>query len=106
MAPQAAKPVVSPGPVPPGPAAPPPQAPKPAPVVPAAQAAGAAGGGLLGLFDDDPLAAFRVPQTKTAPPAAPPAPEPEPEQHTMQPEATVMFQMPEALLQVAPGLSV
>ena len=101
MAPQAAKPVVSPGPVPPGPVAPSPQAPKPAPVVSAAQAAGAAGGGLLGLFDDDPLAAFRVPQTKTAPPAAPPAPEPEPEQHTMQPEATVMFQMPEALLQAS-----
>ena len=94
---QAAKPAVPPGPVAPLAA----QAPKPAPVVPAAQAAGAAGGGLLGLFDDDPLAAFRVPQTKTAPPAAPPAPEPEPEQHTMQPEATVMFQMPEALLQAS-----
>ena len=94
---QAAKPAVPPGPVAPLAA----QAPKPAPVVPAAQAAGAAGGGLLGLFDDDPLAAFRVPQTKTAPPTAPPAPEPEPEQHTMQPEATVMFQMPEALLQAS-----
>ena len=97
MPPQAAKPAVPPGPVAPLAA----QAPKPAPVGPAAPAAGAVGGGLLGLFDDDPLAAFRVPQTKTAPPAAPPVPELEPEQHTMQPEATVMFQMPEALLQAS-----
>jgi hypothetical protein len=57
------------------------------------------------LFDDgpDPLAAFRVANKPAAPapPAPPPSPvrpEPTPELHEMQPEATVMFQVPESLL--------
>ncbi len=58
-------------------------------------------GGIAGLFDDgpDPLAAFRVPATQVptaSPPPPPPPPAPEP--HAMQPEATVMFQVPESLL--------
>ncbi len=64
-----------------------------------------AGGGIAGLFDDgpDPLAAFRVPSSAPAaaappPPAPAPAPSPPPEPHAMQPEATVMFQVPESLL--------
>ncbi|MDP2344685.1 MAG: MXAN_5187 C-terminal domain-containing protein [Deltaproteobacteria bacterium] len=70
-------------------------------------------GGLSGLFDDgpDPLAAFRVP-TKAAPPPTPPpqpAPQPQPSfdelpdggSHGMQPEATVMFQVPASLLEAS-----
>lgn len=55
--------------------------------------------GLAGLFDEgpDPLAAFRVPSRPPAAATAPPAPAPQHE-HEMQPEATVMFQVPESLL--------
>jgi hypothetical protein len=61
-----------------------------------------ASGALAGLFDDgpDPLAAFRVPAKPATPPPAP-APEPEPPQSEMNPEATVMFQVPESLLQAS-----
>lgn len=60
--------------------------------------------GLAGLFDDgpDPLSQFRVPP-KPAEPPPPPPPAPsfdadEAPSHAMQPEATVMFQVPESLL--------
>jgi hypothetical protein len=79
---------------------------------PSAAAPAAPSGGLSGLFDDgpDPLAAFRVPPTKPAPPPTPP-PQPPPQQpsfdelpeqgHGMQPEATVMFQVPASLLEAS-----
>lgn len=77
-----------------------PSSPPVAPTPPPQQAP--SGSGLAGLFDDDPLKAFRVPQTKAAPPPPPePEPMPEPEQHSMQPEATVMFQVPQSLLQAS-----
>jgi hypothetical protein len=91
----------------------PPRAPTPAPFVPSMPPVAADAGfarpaqsGLAGLFDDgpDPLAAFRVANKPATPPAPPPPapapvrPEPEPELHEMQPEATVMFQVPESLL--------
>lgn len=69
-----------------------------------APAPAAQSGALAGLFDDgpDPLAAFRVPAKPAAPPPPPaPAPEPEPPQSEMNPEATVMFQVPESLLQAS-----
>jgi hypothetical protein len=78
-------------------------APSPLPSPPPAPASGA----LASLFDDgpDPLAAFRVPAKPTGPaappqpsPPPPPAPVSEPPEHAMNPEATVMFQVPEALL--------
>lgn len=61
--------------------------------------------GLAGLFDEpDPLKAFRVPPKAATPPPQP-APPPEPTydapdmpSHEMQPEATVMFQVPQSLL--------
>jgi len=78
-----------------------PAAPPSPPPAPAAQS-----GALAGLFDDgpDPLAAFRVPAkpaTPPTPPTPPPMPEPEPPQSEMNPEATVMFQVPESLLQAS-----
>ena len=55
--------------------------------------------GLAGLFDEpDPLAAFRVPPK--APPPPPPV-APEPPAGEMNPEATVMFQVPQSLLQAS-----
>jgi hypothetical protein len=75
-----------------------------APPVSSPPAPSAQSGSLAGLFDDgpDPLAAFRVPP-KPAPPPPPPSPPPEPEapESEMNPEATVMFQVPEALLQAS-----
>lgn len=81
----------------------------------AAMAAPGGGSGLSGLFDDgasaDPLAAFRVPTTppRPAPPGPPqdlPATQVTPPpaaaqqaQGAMSPEATVMFQVPQELLQ-------
>ena len=73
---------------------------------------GAPTSGIANLFDDgpDPLAAFRVPATKPPAPTPPPAPQPsfdaaeEDLPHGgggMQPEATVMFQVPESLLQAS-----
>jgi hypothetical protein len=92
----------------------PPRAPTPAPMPPSLPPAPAADpgfaaapqSGLAGLFDDgpDPLAAFRVKPATPAPPPPPPPPpapvraDPTPELHEMQPEATVMFQVPESLL--------
>ena len=77
-----------------------PSSPPVAPTPPPQQAP--AGSGLAGLFDDDPLKAFRVPPTKAAPPPPPePEPIPEPQLHAMQPEATVMFQVPQSLLQAS-----
>jgi hypothetical protein len=75
-----------------------------APPAPPAPAPAAPAGGIAGLFDDgpDPLAAFRVPAKPATPPPPPaPAPEPEPPQSEMNPEATVMFQVPESLLQAS-----
>jgi hypothetical protein len=83
-----------------------------------AKAGGEQSSGLAGLFDDggaDPLAAFRVPppEAKSTPALAKPAPkpqppppqhelepedEPPPPQAGMSPEATVMFQVPQELL--------
>ncbi len=68
-----------------------------------------ASGGLKGLFDDgpDPLAPFRVPSrampvpAPAAPPAAPPPPEEPEEPSAMNPEATVMFQVPAELLEAS-----
>lgn len=59
-------------------------------------------GGLRGLFDDgpDPLAAFRVPPKPTNPIQPPPQP-PVDAPHEMNPEATVMFQVPSALLEAS-----
>jgi hypothetical protein len=60
--------------------------------------------GLAGLFDEpDPLAAFRVPPKAPPPPVAPPPPPPPvpPFDHEMNPEATVMFQVPQSLLQAS-----
>jgi hypothetical protein len=59
--------------------------------------------GLTGLFDDgpDPLSQFRVAPKPAEPPPPPPlAPsfDDEAPSHAMQPEATVMFQVPESLL--------
>jgi hypothetical protein len=77
-------------------AAPPPPPPMPSPP--------STSSGLAGLFDEpDPLAAFRVPP-KAAPPAPPPPPPvapPEPPAGEMNPEATVMFQVPQSLLQAS-----
>lgn len=61
----------------------------------------AASGALAGLFSDDapdPLAAFRVPPKSEVAVAPQPQHEPEAPLSDMQPEATVMFQVPEALL--------
>ena len=80
----------------------------------AASVAPGAGSGLSGLFDDgaaDPLAAFRVPTTppRPAPPGppqdlpptqvTPPPAAAQQAQGAMSPEATVMFQVPQELLQ-------
>lgn len=83
--------------------------PMPAPASPASPPP--ATGALAGLFEDgpDPLAAFRVPsktQNSPAPPVPPPPAAPpvppssasDAPEHAMNPEATVMFQVPEALL--------
>lgn len=84
-----------------------PAAPGPAPQPSAPLAASPPTGGLAGLFDEpDPLAAFRVPPKSATPPPQPaPQPPPQPQfdpdpppQHEMQPEATVMFQVPQSLL--------
>jgi hypothetical protein len=67
-----------------------------------------AGSSLASLFDEpDPLAAFRVPPKTSAPPApAPPPPAPPadlPPESEMNPEATVMFQVPQSLLAASQG---
>lgn len=85
----------------PGAVAPVAPVPPAAPNAPPAPVPASPAGGLAGLFDDgpDPLAAFRVPSRPAPPP--PPAPEPAPLQSEMNPEATVMFQVPESLLQAS-----
>jgi hypothetical protein len=85
-------------------APPPPPPPPAAPSLPSSSPS--TGSGLAGLFDEpDPLAAFRVPQKSAAPsppPPPPPAPPPPPPPESeMNPEATVMFQVPQSLLQAS-----
>jgi hypothetical protein len=83
---------------------PPPSATSSPPSAPSAPSA------LSSLFDEpDPLAAFRVPPKTSAPPAPAPAPPPPPmadvaPEAEMNPEATVMFQVPQSLLAASQGL--
>lgn len=102
---------------PPPPQTPPPATPPPTPphtnpdeqIAPVAQAPVSdelASSALAGLFDDgggaDPLAAFRVEAQPTPPPAPAPTPPPAASSGSADdynPEATVMFQVPEELIQ-------